>query len=311
MLVSIIMPLFDSERWLSETVRSVLDQTWRDWELLMVDDGSSDATVDIARGFESGRVKLLRQDNAGASAARNRALEVAQGEYLQFLDHDDLLAPEKIERQVARLAGSPNSVAACQWARFVTRPEEARFIREAVWRDLSPIDWIVTSAMGGGMMASSAWLIPRAVAERAGPWDASVRSPNDDGEYFNRVRLESDAVLFVEGARVFYRSGIGGYSGARSAVAVEALLHSLDATCDRVLAAENSPRTRRAMAANYARFVYDVYPDHPTCVRRAERRVLELGGTTLRPPMGGIFGTVSRVVGWRAARRLQRFAHRR
>jgi glycosyltransferase involved in cell wall biosynthesis len=311
-LVSIITPTYNAERWLGETVESVLRQSWREWELILVDDGSSDSTVEVARRYMGPRVALLRQERLGAAAARNRGLDVAQGDFILFLDADDVLSPNKLSAQLARLASaSPQSIASCAWGRFVDRPESARFDPEAVWRDLSPLDWIVTSSMGGGMMATAAWLIPRAVAERAGRWDASVRSPNDDGEYFTRVRLESDAVLFVEDARVYYRSGILGFSTERSAPAVAGLIHSLDTITANVLAREDSPRTRRAMAADYARFVYSVYPDHLPLVRRAERRIAELGGAPIPPPTGGTFGRVSRLVGWKAARRLQRVARRR
>ncbi|MDB4907224.1 MAG: glycosyl transferase family 2 [Gemmatimonadetes bacterium] len=184
---------------------------------------------------------------------------------------------------------------------------QATFEEEGVWRDLAPVDWAICSAMGGGMMATAGWLVPRAVAERAGPWSAT-RSPNDDGEYFNRVILASERVLFTRGARVFYRSGVDGWSQARSASAVAGLLESYESIEKHLRAAEDSPRTREAAATLYQRFIFDVYPGHAALVRRAEQAVVRLGGSPLRPPSGGVFGKVSRLTGWKVAKRIQTLA---
>ena len=102
--VSIITPAHDAERFLDETIRSVVAQTFPRWEMIVVDDGSRDRTSEIAERWAGSdpRIRLVRQSpRTGAGAARNRALDAARGRYVAFLDSDDLWRPEKLEVQVA------------------------------------------------------------------------------------------------------------------------------------------------------------------------------------------------------------------
>ncbi|HET9886333.1 MAG TPA: glycosyltransferase family 2 protein [bacterium] len=102
-VVSIITPAHNSERFLSETIRSVLAQTFSNWEMIIVDDVSTDSTPDLARGFaeEDSRIRVVRlPSSAGAGGARNAGMDAARGRYLAFLDSDDLWLPQKLEVQV-------------------------------------------------------------------------------------------------------------------------------------------------------------------------------------------------------------------
>lgn len=99
-LVSIVIPCFNAERYVAEAVESALAQTHPRTEVIVVDDGSTDATTDVLRRF-AGRVRRERQANAGPAAARNRGLALARGEFVQFLDADDLLLPTKVEACLA------------------------------------------------------------------------------------------------------------------------------------------------------------------------------------------------------------------
>ncbi|MBR2731802.1 MAG: glycosyltransferase family 2 protein [Clostridia bacterium] len=101
-LVSIVMPSWNTARFIAESIQSVLDQTYRNWELLIVDDCSTDQTNDVVRPFlQDARIRYFKNDkNCGAALTRNRALREAQGEWIAFLDSDDLWAPEKLEKQL-------------------------------------------------------------------------------------------------------------------------------------------------------------------------------------------------------------------
>lgn len=125
-LVSILIPCYNAEPWLAETLESALQQTWKNTEIIVVDDGSSDGSLAVAKKFESNGVKVISQTNKGASAARNRALQEAQGDFIQYLDADDLLAPDKIERQMQLLDCDRNSdyIVSGAWARFTKLPQK-------------------------------------------------------------------------------------------------------------------------------------------------------------------------------------------
>ena len=98
-LVSILIPCFNAEHWIAQAIESALAQTWPEKEIIVVDDGSTDGSLDVIRQFD-GRIRWETGPNRGGNAARNRLLELARGEWLQYLDADDYLLPEKIARQV-------------------------------------------------------------------------------------------------------------------------------------------------------------------------------------------------------------------
>ena len=107
-LVSVIMPAYNTEKYIGESIQSVLDQTYTNWELLVVDDGSTDTTAQIVRAFADSdrRIKYFFQQNAGQSKARNTAIQNARGTLLAFLDSDDLWLPEKLQLQLRAMVAT-------------------------------------------------------------------------------------------------------------------------------------------------------------------------------------------------------------
>ena len=100
-LVSIIMPSWNTENYIAKSIQSVIDQTYKNWELIIVDDCSSDHTDEIVASFQDERIIYLKNEqNRGAALTRNKALREAQGEWIAFLDSDDLWEPQKLEYQI-------------------------------------------------------------------------------------------------------------------------------------------------------------------------------------------------------------------
>ncbi|MBQ8525170.1 MAG: glycosyltransferase family 2 protein [Clostridia bacterium] len=100
-LVSIIMPSYNTAEYIAETIKSVLNQTYKEWELIIVDDCSSDNTDDVVATFADSRIRYIKNDkNSGAAISRNRALREANGRWIAFLDSDDLWEPKKLELQI-------------------------------------------------------------------------------------------------------------------------------------------------------------------------------------------------------------------
>ena len=112
MLIGIVTPAFNLAAYIGDTIRSVLAQTFRDWTMVVVDDGSADATAEVVRGFGDSRVRLIAQANAGVSAARNRGAAALDCDALLFLDGDDCLAPFALEALAQALEAAPGAVAA-------------------------------------------------------------------------------------------------------------------------------------------------------------------------------------------------------
>jgi glycosyltransferase involved in cell wall biosynthesis len=309
-LVSILIPCYNADRWLAETIESALAQTWKNKEIIIVDDGSTDESLAIARSYGSKQVKVITQDNQGASTARNVAYQNCIGDYIQYLDADDLLSPDKIDRQLGLLANFPNTIATCEWARFHHNPEEAQFAPQAVWQDFKPVDFLVALWEYRLMMHPAAWLVPRSIAEKAGKWNEEL-SLNDDGEYFARVVLASQEVKFCWGAKSYYRSGnLASLSASNSYLAWKSALKAIDLSTDHLLAKEDSIRTRQVCATVLQRLIYEIYPDAPDLIQQAEAKVQLLGGSDFPFSGGPALNLIIKILGWQRARKLQKIVYR-
>jgi glycosyltransferase involved in cell wall biosynthesis len=205
-LVSILVPAFNAQKYLADTLNSAVAQTWPHKEIIVVDDGSTDQTLAIAKQFDSPIVRVVTQKNEGAAAARNKAFSLSQGDYIQWLDADDLLAPDKIAKQVEALDQCPSrrTVLSSAWGRFMYRYNRAKFVPTSLWCDLTPAEWMLRQMEHNIYMQTATWLVSRELTEAAGPWDTRLLG-DDDGEYFCRVLLASHGTRFVPEARVYYR----------------------------------------------------------------------------------------------------------
>jgi Glycosyl transferase family 2 len=304
--VSTIIPCRNGARWLGAAIESCLGQSYPHVQVIVIDNGSADGSLDVAKRYRARGVTVLTCERKGASAARNVGLAHASGDLIQFLDADDVLDADKIRLQVERLATAPAAaVASGAWARFMHDLAEAAFTPEPVWRDFAPEDFLIASWLGGGMMANFAWLTPRAVIERAGPWNEAL-SINDDGEFFCRVVLASSGIAFCAGARGYYRSaGAPTLSGRRDGAALASAFNAVELSCRHLLQRCNSAAAAKACATHYQRFAYDAYPHAAELVAQAEKRAAELGGSDLRVGGGPAFQMLARSVGWKLGKRAQ------
>jgi glycosyltransferase involved in cell wall biosynthesis len=303
--VSIIIPAYNAAQWLAETLESALAQTYAEKEIIVIDDGSRDGTADVARTFSGRGVRVVTQPNRGAAAARNHGLRLATGDFIQYLDADDLLAPDKIAAQIRRLARNPRLLASCRWGRFYHKVDDAVFADDGMAADFPPIDFLLLHVGSAKMMHPAAWLVPRAIADKAGLWDEEL-SLNDDGEYFARVVLASGGILSVPKVCSFYRSGLtGSLSRTRSPAALSSLERSVERIAHHLSAAEDSPRSRQALAEYWQRLEYEIYPQGPEICRRARQRSRALGGARLPPAAGRREALLAKFIGWRLARRIR------
>jgi glycosyltransferase involved in cell wall biosynthesis len=304
-LVSILIPAYNSDKWISSTIDSALNQTWDKKEIIIVDDGSTDNTLQIAKQFESKCVKVVTQENSGAASARNKALEIAQGDYIQWLDADDLLTPNKISLQMQRRHFEANDLIlfTSAWARFYFRTETAKFNPDALWYDLQPIDWLVSKFEKGLWMNPITWLVSRKLTELAGPWDERL-SLDDDGEYACRLVARSVGVRFVSEAKCFYRTNPDSLSSIRSDEALESLFLATSLCIKHIRALEESERTKTACIKFLDMRLRYFYPVKPAIVKAAEKLANELGGTLRQPEMSWKMRLVVKIAGWGLAMKI-------
>jgi glycosyltransferase involved in cell wall biosynthesis len=286
--VSILIPAFNADKWIKQTIDSASQQTWENKEIIIVDDGSSDRTFEIAKKFASKSVKVLTQDNHGASSARNKALALANGDYIQWLDADDLLAPDKITEQmkVAKNGRSDPVLYSSPHAVFYYRTKRARFIPNSLWQDLAPIDWLVINMSENLWMNPAGWLVSQRLTEKAGPWDERL-SMDDDGEYFARIVAASERVKFIPAARCFYRqSSFRQVSRDVSEKTLESLFLSATLRIRTLLSLEERDKTKKAGLGLLQAILPFFYPEKADLVQRINALASELGGQ-LAPPRFG------------------------
>ena len=286
-LVSIIIPLHNGESTIEETLQSVLRQTYPKIEVIVVENGSTDHGSFVVRKMNDSRVKMYEISGANASAARNYGYSKSKGEFVMFLDADDLISPNKISSQMALLqANQGEYVASCGWAKFWQNTIEAKPVPQKVWTVVNPVEWCCTAFMGGGMMGIGCWLIPRSVVERAGLWDPRF-SLHDDGEFMCRVLLASEGNLFAEEALLYYRQSEGTLSRQnRSRKAAESALGVYTSYRYNLLARHDSSEIRWALAHNFANFLYVYHPFFPDLLLLAKQAIRDLG-ITMPPIVGG------------------------
>src|SRR5271156_1661322 len=308
-LVSILIPAYNSEEWIGDSIRSALAQTWQRKEIIVVDDGSRDRTAEAARRFASKEVKVVSTENGGAAAARNRALRLSQGDYIQWLDADDLLSPDKIERQLAALAEVGNSkriLLSSPWAYFNYRANSARFVATSLCHSLSPADWLVRKMGENLHMQTATWLTSRELTEAAGPWDTRLIS-DDDGEYYCRVLLASEGTRFVPESKVFYRvtsSNRWSFVGT-SNKKKDALLLSMKLHVQYLRSLEESERVRKACLTYMQNWFHNFYPDRPDIVAELQSLAEQLRGRLEVPRLRWKYAWMEPIFGLDAAKRAQ------
>lgn len=309
-LVSILIPAYNAEKWLADTLRSALAQTWLNKEIIVVDDGSRDGTLALARSFESVGVKVATQKNSGASAARNHAFKLCQGEFIQWLDADDLLAPAKIEKQMAVFeAGADKRVLLSSgWGRFMFRTSRAEFGVNGLWEDLSAQEWLTRKLAHNLFFPPLVWLVSRELTEAAGPWDERL-SLDDDGEYFCRVIMASRGIQFVPGAQSFYRmSGFGSLSNVDySDKKLESLWLSMREHIRYLRALNDGERTRAAAVTYLGNWLHCFHPARPDLVTAAQQLASSLGGKLDLPHVRPKYAVLEKMFGYQFAARAQTF----
>lgn len=220
-LVTVIIPAYNAASFIKECIDSVLNQTYKNLEIIVVNDGSIDQTESILKGYTDKRLFVFNQKNKGCSAAKNKGLEFVKGDFVQYLDADDILSNDKIEIQVKALKENINSIAVCKTVVFKLNINDTN---EEIDTDLiskggSGKEFLLRlwgSEGRIGMVQPNAYLVPINIINKIGTWDESLSpSPDEDGEYFARALITSDKVVFTKGIN-YYRKLTNKWSLSKS-----------------------------------------------------------------------------------------------
>ena len=226
-LVSVVIPVFNGERFLREAVQSVLDQQYAPLEIIIVDDGSTDGTATVARSLPA-TVRYLHQPNQGPAAARNRGIEQAQGGLIAFADADELWPPAKLEFQLPYLISDP----------------AVEIVMGRV--QLLSETGLTESAFSVNLGCA---VIRKSVFDRVGLFDETMRY-SEDVDWFMRARESGAAIMTIDAVTLFYRQHEQNMTRGKSTSelnVLKALKRSLDRRRERASVAAALPNFKTSI----------------------------------------------------------------
>ncbi len=222
-LVSVIIPVYKVEKYIAATTQSVLEQTYKNFELLIIDDGSPDKSVEICQRFTDSRIKIIRQENRGVAAARNTGIRHARGEYIALLDADDLWLPNKLEKHVEHLEKSPNVGVSFSRSAFIDEENKPLGIYQmSKLNDITPLDLLCRTPIGNGSVAVIRKEVFEAIKFQDNLYGSTEEfyfdddrqlHPSEDVECWLRIAIKTDwQIEGIPEALTLYRVNPSGFS---------------------------------------------------------------------------------------------------
>lgn len=198
--ISIVIPAYNAETTIMETIKSVQQQTFSNWELIIINDGSTDRTVQLVNEINDSRLKVFSYQNGGLSVARNRGISNAKGEFIAFLDADDLWTPDKLELQLKALEKNPEAGVAYSWTYFMEEKGKYCHIDKTLFFEGNVLANLLTDNF---IASGSNPLISREAIESVGEFDTSLRAV-EDWDYWLRLAAKWQFAV-VPKPQIFYR----------------------------------------------------------------------------------------------------------
>lgn len=262
-LVSVIIPLYNAEKYIKECLLSVYKQTYTNIEIIIVNDGSTDSSLDVLSSFKKEKnITIISQENKGASAARNIGIKHAKGDYIQFLDADDNLPANKIEEQINDLRAenfNPRTLIFCKWK---TESSKFKFVDLITHDYNNPVDILIDFMQYSAMLIPHCYLVSKELINIAGLWDESL-SLNDDGEWFSRIIAASNKIIYCNNSTVFYRDTPNSLSKQKSLKAKNSEIVAYIKTAE--IAKRSNKENKEQIIYNFIKgqliFIYPYYKE--------------------------------------------------
>lgn len=306
-LVSICMPAYNSGQFIAQAIQSVIDQTHKNWELIVVNDGSTDNTQEIIARFEKDeRIGSFVTTNGGAARARNIAYSYSKGNYIIFFDADDLLSPDFLKTQLTKVFRNPKALVLADWGRFYNDKSTTPTVEPILFNEMTIDKWITTYWYNCNPMTNPGRaLMSRSLIENAGTWNEKL-SLNDDLEFFTRIMVHAEKVIFNHEAILSYRSGISGISSLKGKTAFESAFTAIELSVKMALAQCGDSEIIRQSCANiWQNFIYDAYPRHQDLIQKAEEHLSHLPAPSISFSCGGYTKFLVNLTGWKIAKKIK------
>ena len=208
--ISVIIPAYNAESTILETITSVRQQTFSDFEIIVVNDGSTDRTIELLQNVEDNRLKIFSYENGGLSVARNRGIRDANGEYIAFLDADDLWTPNKLELQLKALEQHSEAGVAYSWTYFMNEQRTSSLPGVSIFFEG---DVLANLLVNNFIASGSNPLIRRQAIKSVGDFDSACAGCAD-WDYWMRLSAKWHFVV-VPKHQIFYRQSSGSMSSTK------------------------------------------------------------------------------------------------
>ncbi len=309
-LVSVLIPLYNAEKYFEECIASIISQNYKNLEVIIVNDGSTDNSLSLAKKYADKYkwIKVYSQENSGASIARNKAFSHSTGEYIQYLDADDILHPDKIEAQMQRLSEydfDPKVIATSKWSRFFFNLKNLSFPQLTFYKDYSDSLMFLRDAWENNQnMIIHTWLISRKLHQSIEKWNENMTTL-DDNLFFAHAVLRSTQIAFVPNGMVYWRQdNLNSLSKSTTWEDMYSYLRGCHNYFDLVKDNLDYPGIKYALAMEYSKCIYRSYPMFPDIVKEAESSLRWLGYDQPLPRPTKKFRWTAKLIGFYPAARL-------
>ena len=307
-LVSVIVPIHNAADTIDECIESLINQSYRNLEIILCDDRSTDNSYSlIKQHFPDPRISWISADGVGACAARNTGFQHCSGDYIQFLDADDLMARNKLELQIHQIESCSNprqtvSFSALVQFRDGSPPESGERWHEKDVAFDKPLQLLCKILSSDQYIQTGQWLLSRRLAQQTGPWDESLVA-DQDGEYFARILQQAHTVLSCPEAVAYYRKAVAGQISSRQhASHFQSRLRAFEKKLQ-MIRETTEPKILRAIVTKQCQWIATLsYPRSITCSRQAIR-MLEQYKCEFHPSFPTArLALIAKIFGWRFAR---------
>ena len=308
-LISVIIPLYNAEKTISQTINSVLDQTYPNIEVIVIDDFSSDNSFQIVSQLNSPKIHLFKNKKKGACAARNYGFECSSGDFIQYLDADDIISPSKIELQLELIINKKEEIASCGWVKFINEYKHLKTKSQKINKSYDkPYEWLIDAWKGNEMGLISIWLTPRVVIEQAGEWNEDLLV-NQDGEFFCRVLLNVKRINYCNNSIAYYRMGNPNSisKSKKSIQKAQSHLASFNLYEKHVNHLLKDYRLRKALGYLYLKFIYHYYNISNDIIDQAWSNFYNLNVGKPWNIGGNTLGLLTKFVGFKKALKIKKY----
>lgn len=299
-LISIIIPIYNSENYIRDTILSCTSQSYQNIEIILINDGSTDQTESVINQITDDRIQYFKVENSGACNARNFGISKSKGQLLQFLDHDDLLDSEKLLHQIKYYEENGDDyIYSCSMGSV---SDEVKTVDEQFapyQKNFSPLDYFkLKLSIFAEDITTGAWLTPSKLIHSTYGWDSNS-GLNDDGEYFMRVILNSKGIISCKESIFYFRRDVPGSLSKQfdSKEVYIKWLFSYQSYVKHFLQRFEGSIGRRLSWMALSVYYCNSYPHYPDLLKQCKAEMNNLGYKQPFPIGGKIFTIVANVMG--------------